>query len=168
MSDTRPQTTLDPNYARYYRTVLEFHIEGKVISVPVDQTVDAGVAYDLNFYCPGPGFVVLTAFNPRGRPTPEDVNHRRQAEFEKRLEAERKHFVRCDGVDPESSHREPGVALHLDRRDAHELAVELLQSAMYWFDGSRLWLVPVLARGRRSEVLPKGQKTHSGDTTIKI
>jgi len=165
MSD---KTTLDPNYGHYYRTVLEFHIEDQRLCVPLDRPVDTGTAYDLNCYCPGPGFVVITAFNPRGISINEDQNEARQEQLEVRMMDQRIPYLRCDGLDPDSDHRERGIAVHMDRPTAHDLGVEFEQSAMYWFDGSRFWLVPVLARGRRSEILPKGQKTHSGTTTIKI
>jgi uncharacterized protein DUF3293 len=162
------EDTLDPNYDHYYRTVLEFHIEAELILVRVDQPIDAGVSHDLNVYCPGPGFVVLTAFNPRGIEVDPDENEARQDQLEVRLMEQRRQFVRCDGFDPDSDHRERGVAVHMERPDAHDMGVEFEQSAMYWFDGSRFWLVPILARDRRSEVLPKGDKTHSGTTTLKV
>ena len=59
MSD---EQTRDVNYGHCYRTVLEFHIEAEVIPGPMDQPAEAEVSQDLNAHCPGPGFMVLTAF----------------------------------------------------------------------------------------------------------
>jgi Protein of unknown function (DUF3293) len=162
------ETTLDPHYDHNYHAILEFHLDAELILVPVDQSLDPALAYDLNSHCPGPGFVVLTAFNPRGVEITADENEQRQDQLEVRLMEMRKQFVRCDGYDAGSDHRERGVAVHLERPLAHDIGVEFEQSAMYWFDGTRFWLVPILARDRRSELLPQGDKTHGGTTTMKI
>jgi hypothetical protein len=80
---------------------------------------------------------VITADNPRG----ERLDPRDNAAPQQRLASS---LRRCDGCCPDAIHRERGFAAVLPLEQAMALAAEFGQSAIYWFDGESIWLVPVL------------------------
>ena len=45
---------------------------------------------------------------------------------------------------PDRSHREPGVAVVLDREAAQQVGREYEQSAIYWYEDGVVWLVGAL------------------------
>jgi hypothetical protein len=87
---------------------------------------------------------VITADNPRG----ERLDPRDNAAPQQRLASSLRRLgvaaVPCDGCCPDAIHRERGFAAVLPLEQAMALAAEFGQSAIYWFDGESIWLVPVL------------------------
>ncbi|MBA3889896.1 MAG: DUF3293 domain-containing protein, partial [Gemmatimonadaceae bacterium] len=53
-------------------------------------------------------------------------------------------WVCADGWAPDRSHREPGVAVVVDRATAQQIGRDCEQSAIYWYDRGTVWLVGAL------------------------
>ena len=162
----------DPNWDAYYTAVLEF-FPPDLPRVDVDLTHRLGQAevIAITEACPGPTFAVITAANPGGAQFTDEENEERALDLEERLARERVPHIRADGCSPDRLHRERGVAARLDRYQARDLAAELQQSAIYWWDGARFWLVPVLEMGREPEALPVGAEAEPHipeDATLKM
>ena len=140
-SAMRPED--DPSWPSYFETVLEFagpsplHVD---LRAPVGPTI----ALDLRMRGLEGPFAVLTAANPRGLPLPDHENRERLQALQQQLEAEVRVVVRVDGCSPDRAHREPGFAATVGRERAIALAVEVGQSAIYWFDGAAFWVVGAL------------------------
>ncbi|HEV8612309.1 MAG TPA: DUF3293 domain-containing protein, partial [Gemmatimonadales bacterium] len=49
------------------------------------------------------------------------------------------------GGSPDRRHEEPGWAIAVPLPEAQRLAAQFLQNAVFWFDGERFLIVPVLA-----------------------
>lgn len=98
-------------------------------------------------------FAVFTAQNPEGE-NAEDAasgseaeardraNDRRQSRLEGALRRAGIPYRRVDGVAPDGEYREECVAAIITRDAAVELAAELRQLALFWFDGHDFWLLP--------------------------
>jgi hypothetical protein len=135
----------DPAWASYAETILIFHGDPQLevdLARPVTPAVrDALVRQGL----PGP-FGLLTPCNPRGRRTDATENDARLARFLAALDRDGIEYVRVDGVSPDRQHREPGVALRLPQADVIDLARGWEQSAIYWWDGERFYVLGALTR----------------------
>lgn len=142
----------DPSWARYRAAVLEVGTT-PTLRIPLTEPVAPAARARLAAHGFGGPFAVLTACNPRGRPIDAAENARRHAALEARVASEGWRALPCDGLDPHEPHREQGMALLLDEAAAVALACALEQSAIYWWDGDRFWLVPALVQGDR-EALP--------------
>ena len=58
-----------------------------------------------------------------------------------RLAGSGNRFVDVDACSPDRTHCECSVAVIMEQREAIELARELEQVAIFWFDGSRFWIL---------------------------
>ncbi|MBI5503568.1 MAG: DUF3293 domain-containing protein [Deltaproteobacteria bacterium] len=105
----------------------------------------------------GGSFAVVTACNPRGRRLAAPHNERRGRRLHARIAAQAVTCCRADGVAADASHREPGFAVATDLKTAVALAAACEQSAIFWFDGLRFRIVPVLEAGAAAIDLPAGQ-----------
>ena len=124
----------------YTATILEvFHSGAELLEVDLSQPLTPTIRETLAGMLRGP-FGILTAYNPQGRLTEAAENERRAARLDEKLARHRLQFVRVDGRSPDGSHRERGVAVHLDEAGVAELAREFDQEAYYWFDGKDFWL----------------------------
>lgn len=132
----------DPSWASYARTILEFHPSDPL---RVDLAHPIGARSRAIFRASGlPGcFGLVTPENPRGRHAAANANAERWRRFRSELPNE---TVQVDGVDPDSPHRERGVALGWPRVRVTALARRWEQSAIYWFDGHAMWVIGALAR----------------------
>ena len=104
-------------------------------------------------------FAVLTAENPRGDNT-DDEPTGSQAARNERANRERRHTLHetlaarhvrardVEGSAPDGSYTERCVAIDVPLQGAVELARDFDQLAIFWFDGSRFWLVPAKATER--------------------
>lgn len=95
----------------------------------------------------GGSFAVITACNPLGRSLGAAPNQRLSAVFTALVRERHPEGRRADGRSPDGSHREPGWALPVPLEEARGLAARFFQIALFWFDGDRFYLVPVLAPG---------------------
>ena len=92
----------------------------------------------------GKPFAVLTAFDPDGRNLSPAANERRKQELDRRLTSTGYQFVHVDCCSPDRSHCECSVAVTMPQREALDLAREMRQVAIFWFDGNRFWILGAL------------------------
>jgi hypothetical protein len=143
----------DPSWSRYPDTVLEIYRDG-VIAVDLRRSLTDSERGRLASLGLGEAFAVVTAANPRGRTLSDSDNHERAERLDTEVAQRGLLFLRADGVSPDRSHRETGVAVAAPLDVAVALAARYEQSALFWFDGRRFWIVPVLETGRGPVALP--------------
>jgi hypothetical protein len=134
----------DPGWACYGDTVIEFRRGRRRTQLDCRVAVDVAVRDALvQLGLAGP-FVVLTACNPGGSPAAAAEDRRRTARLARRLRGHGLRPVRADGGSPDRAHVEPGWAVAMDLAAARRLAAADGQSAIFRFDGARMWIEPVL------------------------
>ena len=133
----------DPDWPRYPETVLEFAttpaVEIDLREIPSDDKIVA--LYSAGFDQP---FAVMTAFDPRGENLPPAENEKRKQGLERRLRSSGYKFAEVDACSPDKSHCECSVAVVMPQEKALDLARELEQVAIFWFDGKRFWILGAL------------------------
>ena len=133
----------DPDWPLYPETILSFattpRVEIDLRAVPPERAVKQLAAAGF-----GEPFVVLTAFDPRGENLPAVENERRKRELDARLKASGYRFAHVDACSPDRSHCECSAAVVMPQQQAIDLARELEQVAIFWFDGGRFWIVGAL------------------------
>jgi len=135
----------DPSWNFYSQTLLEFHLPDiltvdlrRQVSVRTKKAfVGAGLSHP---------FAVLTACNPRGCSIDASANAGKTADLEQDLRVRGAVALPADGVSPDGKHREPGFAVGMSLDEATRLARRYDQSAFFWFDGERFWIMPALVR----------------------
>ena len=143
-------------WSEYGETVLRF-CEPDGFDLDLRRPVDAAARQALALIGLDVPFAVLTAENPEGAnaedapsEAEQDRRERRNARRRSRLEMELRSRAlphrHLDGVAPDGEYREHCVAVPLPREQAVELAHRFDQLALFWFDGTRFWLIPVDAR----------------------
>lgn len=133
----------DPDWPRYPETVLEFAttppIEIDLRKIPSDDKIaalrSAGLAEP---------FAIMTAFDPRGENLSPAENEKRKQELDGQLRAGGHRFVQVDACSPDRSHCECSVAVAMPQEKALDLAREMEQVAIFWFDGRRFWILGAL------------------------
>jgi len=150
---TDPARRGDPSWARYPDTVLEIYRDGTV-RIDLRERLDPDDCRRLRDLGLGATFAVVTAANPRGLALGEAENHVRAELLDTEVVARGVRFLRADGVSPDGAHREVGVAVAMPLQAACELAARYEQSALFWFDGERFWIIPVLETSRAPVALP--------------
>jgi len=133
----------DPDWPRYPETILEFatapRVEVDLRNIPSDAEI-AGLE-SAGFDQP---FAVMTAFDPRGENLAAAENEKRQQNLERRLRSSGYKFAEVDACSPDRSHCECSVAVVMPQEKALDLARELEQVAIFWFDGKRFWILGAL------------------------
>jgi hypothetical protein len=130
----------DPDWPLYPETILSFSfdppLEIDLRRIPTEAELsrlrEAGFA---------DGFAVLTAFDPRGENLSAQENEQRKKELDQRLVGLGYRFVDVDACSPDGAHCECSVAVIMDQKKAIELARDLEQVAIFWFDGKQFWIV---------------------------
>lgn len=130
----------DPDWPRYPETILSFST-GPVVEIDLREIPSDLVLAELNVAGFGEPFAVLTAFDPRGRDLSAAENERRRRNLDERLIAEGYKFARVDACSPDRAHCERSVAVVMPREKALQLAREMEQVAIFWFDGKRFWIL---------------------------
>jgi hypothetical protein len=138
----------DPSWRHYAHTILEIELDPPM-RIDLRRAIAPSIAERLRRASPIGQVSVITPYNPRGRCLGDQENERRLCILVSELEAKRLPFARADGVSPDGLHRECGVSLPIPVNDAVTLAIRFGQSALFWFDGSSMWLVPALLGGKR-------------------
>jgi len=133
----------DPDWPLYPETVLHF-ATNPVISVDLRAVPSPDALNRLKAAGFGDPFAVLTAFDPRGQDLPKEENESRRRDLEKRLAGSGNKFVDVDACSPDRTHCECSVAVIMKQDEAIELARQLEQVAIFWFDGSRFWILGVI------------------------
>jgi hypothetical protein len=133
----------DPDWARYPETILSFSMEPRIEidlrEIPSERIVAGLGAAGFS----GP-FAVITAFDPRGHDLSAAENEKRRHALDQRLTAEGYKFGHVDACSPDRSHCECSVAVLMPQEKAIDLARELEQVAIFWFDGKRFWILGAL------------------------
>lgn len=154
----------DKNWNAYPETILEF--PGPGARIDLRRPVTDAELRELQRRGLNRSFAVITAENPCGL-NAEDAASEKQTEIreqknEKRmnnlialLERDGVPFQPVDGVSPDGSYREHSLAIVIDHDSAMDLARQLDQLAIFWFDGSDFWLVAA-ELSRAPEKLPRG------------
>jgi len=134
----------DPDWPRYPETILEFSttpaVEIDLRQVPSEAAIAALKVAGL-----GQPFAIMTAFDPRGENLSPAENDKRTEKLRARLGSSDYRFLPVDCCSPDRSHCECSFAVVMPQEEALYLARELEQVAIFWFDGSRFWIVGALA-----------------------
>ena len=133
----------DPSWSHYGDTLIELFEDGSVV-LDVRKPIPADQRQALASSVLGSEFAILTAFNPHGRDHSAADNAARDRRLRDELTARGLTWVCADGWSPDRSHREPGVAVVVDRVTARQVARAYEQSAIYWYERGVLWLVGAL------------------------
>jgi hypothetical protein len=138
MTETPEQR--DPDWPRYPETILSFSTK-PAVEIDLRKTPSEKALADLAAAGFGQPFAVLTAFDPRGRNLSPAENEDRRRKLDARLKAEEYKFANVDACSPDRSHCECSVAVLMPQEKAVDLARELEQVALFWFDGRRFWIL---------------------------
>jgi hypothetical protein len=133
----------DPDWPRYPETILEFAttpaVEIDLRTIPSKAAIGALKAAGL-----GQPFAIITAFNPRGENVSPAENEKNTRELATRLRSSSYRFAQVDACSPDWSHCECSFAVVMLQDEALDLARELEQVAIFWFDGARFWILGAL------------------------
>jgi hypothetical protein len=133
----------DPDWPRYPETILDFAITPKLVidlrEIPGDARIAALKAAGLD-----KPFAIMTAFDPRGENLSGAENQKRKQALDRRLLSSGYKFVQVDCCSPDRSHCECSAAVIMPQDKALDLARELQQVAIFWFDGKRFWILGAL------------------------
>ncbi len=133
----------DPDWPKYPETILTF-----ATTPPVEIDLRAIPPRDALAALSGAGFgkpfAIMTAFDPRGDNLSPVENERRQRDLEQKLGRAGYKFAAVDCCSPDRSHCERSVAVVMPQEKAIEVARELQQVAIFWFDGERFWIIGAL------------------------
>lgn len=136
---------IDPDWGRYAETVLIFEGEpGFEIDLRELLTEEARVHFRNRGF--KQTFAILTAHDPFGREVSPEENTARQAKLEAELAAREIHTVRVDACSTDREHCECSLAIDVEQDQAVAIAIEYEQMAIFWFDGSDMWLVGGLVK----------------------
>jgi hypothetical protein len=134
----------DPDWPRYPETILDFAttpaVKIDLRNVPSEAAVAALKSAGL-----GQPFAIMTAFDPRGENLSRTENEERTKELETRLSSSNYRFERVDCCSPDGAHCECSLAVAMPQEKALDLAREMEQVAIFWFDGTRFWILGALA-----------------------
>jgi Protein of unknown function (DUF3293) len=130
----------DPDWPLYPETVLSFRTSPP-IEIDLRQNLTQTTISELGNAGLGEPFAILTAYDPQGRNLSREENEKRKRSLDERLAASGYSFVHVDCCSPDGAHCEESVAVPMPRDEAVELARELEQVAIFWFDGSRFWIL---------------------------
>jgi Protein of unknown function (DUF3293) len=133
----------DPDWPRYPETILSFSTH-PAIDVDLREIPSESALAKLEAAGFGQPFAVLTAFDPGGRDLSPVENEKRRRQLDRRLTAEGYKFAHVDACSPDRSHCEYSVAVVMPQEKAIDLAGEMEQVAIFWFDGKRFWILGVV------------------------
>lgn len=134
---------LDPDWRNYPETVLTFSTTPPV-AIDLREVVSDKTLADLATIGLDSPFTVMTAYDPRGHDLSKAENEARRGALHQRLKESGYKFVEVDACSPDRSHCECSVAVVMAQDAAVELAKELEQVAIFWFDGARFWILGAL------------------------
>jgi hypothetical protein len=130
----------DPDWPRYPETILSFSTR-PAVEIDLREIPARRVLAHLETAGFGQPFAILTAFDPRGRDLSPAENEKRKRELDERLTALGYKFVQVDACSPDRTHCECSVAVVMPQEQAIDLAREMEQVAIFWFDGKRFWIL---------------------------
>lgn len=132
-------------WGRYAETTLRFPDSGLTLDLrlPLPAATPARFA-ELGLSQP---FAIVTACNPLGIELEAAANRRLSAVLGHLVRERYPGAVRANGGSPDGRHEEEGWAIPVPLPVAERLAAEFLQNALFWFDGTRCFILPVLGTG---------------------
>jgi hypothetical protein len=133
----------DPDWPRYPETLLSFATR-PLVEIDLRAILPDSALAQLRAAGLGEPFAIMTAFDPEGRNLSAAENERRKQELDRRLSATGYSFVQVDCCSPDRSHCECSVAVTMPQEKALDLAREMQQVAIFWFDGKRFWILGAL------------------------
>ena len=133
----------DPDWPRYPETILDFATTPPV-RIDLREIPSDGAVRDLESAGLAGPFAIITAFDPRGENLSPDENERRKRDLDEVVRARGYKFAQVDCCSPDRSHCECSVAVLMPQDKAVDLARELEQVALFWFDGRRFWILGAL------------------------
>ena len=136
----------DPSWQNYALAIIDFGNE----LVPVAERVSStGEAFQiLEQHSLLPRFGVITACNPLGQTVDARINEALSSQLRERLQQLCVRVVPCSAGAADGSHREASFAVVLPLRSLTDLAIEFRQSAVFWFEEDRFWLVPAAVQAQ--------------------
>ena len=140
MKSTPTPDAHDPDWPKYPETVLEFSATPRLV-IDLRQPVTPEDISALSAIGLGRPFAIMTAYDPRGENLDEAENERRRRNLNDRLAKSGYSFVQVDCCSPDRQHCECSVAVVMPQDAALDLARELEQVAIFWFDGARFWIL---------------------------
>lgn len=140
MSSSPPKQRLPKTWSQYPETILEIYRDGW-LGIDLRVPLSRPLLGELSGLGLGSTFAVITAANPGKARLSEEENHRRVEALDTQAASLGFRFLRADGVSPDGNHRERGIAIALDKPRALALAASWDQSALFWFDGERVWIL---------------------------
>ncbi|MDP9202670.1 MAG: DUF3293 domain-containing protein [Gemmatimonadota bacterium] len=135
----------DPDWPRYPETVLDFATTPRV-EIDLREMPSEGAIAALKAAGFDQPFAIMTAFDPRGENLLPAENEKRKQELDERLRSNGYRFAQVDCCSPDRSHCECSVAAVMPQEKALDLAREMGQVAIFWFDGERFWILGALAK----------------------
>jgi len=141
MNETRDHH--DPDWPRYPETVLTFSTHPP-LEIDLRENLSDSALAQLRAAGLGEPFAIITAFDPEGRNLSAAQNERRKQELDRRLASAGYRLVQVDCCSPDRAHCECSVAVTMPQQKALDLARELRQVAIFWFDGKRFWILGAL------------------------
>jgi Protein of unknown function (DUF3293) len=151
----------DPRFVNYPETVLELKLyglpTGSIVGrfrdararIDLRQPIDAEARRVLRRAGLAHSFAVITACNPRGLQLDDAANRERTVALLARIARLGLVAVPTDGLSPDGTHREEGVAVNVDIPAAASIARDFQQTAFFWFDGSIMWIIMADATDER-------------------
>jgi hypothetical protein len=133
----------DPDWPRYPETVLTFATRPPV-EIDLREIPSEAALSQLRAGGFGKAFAVVSAFDPEGKNLSAAENEQRKRELNRRLFSAGYRFVDVDACSPDRSHCECSAAVTMPQQKALDLARELRQVAIFWFDGKRFWILGAL------------------------
>jgi hypothetical protein len=130
----------DPDWPLYPDTILTF-MTTPPLEIDLRKPLSAGTLEELRRRGLGQPFAILTAYDPRGQNLPVGENEERKRALDRRLLVAGCRFVDVDCASPDRKHSEASVAATMSRGEAINLAIELEQVAIFWFDGHSFWIL---------------------------
>jgi len=130
----------DPDWPRYPETVLTFATR-PVVEIDLREVPSESALAQLRAAGLEKPFAIVTAFDPEGKNLAASENDQRKQELDRRLTSMGYHFVHVDCCSPDRSHCECSVAVTMPRQTALDLAREMRQVAIFWFDGKFFWIL---------------------------
>jgi hypothetical protein len=134
----------DPDWPHYPETILSFSTR-PVVEIDLRKIPSKRALSQLDAAGFGQPFAILTAFDPRGQDLSRVENEKRKRELDERLTAGGYRFAHVAACSPDRSHCEPSVAVVMLQDQAIDLARELEQVGIFWFDGTRFWILGAIA-----------------------
>jgi len=133
----------DPDWPRYPETVLSFATQPPV-EIDLREIPSESALARLRTAGFGEPFAIITAFDPAGRNLSAAENETLERDLDRRLSSTGYSFVQVDCCSPDRTHCESSVAVIMPRKNALDLAREMRQVAIFWFDGKRFWILSAI------------------------